>query len=83
MKRIVLCATALIATHVAFAEEVAQKPAPAEEPKQICTREKPVGTNRPIRVCRNAEAVQVVGERSRDAFETVLRNRFNPEETRP
>lgn len=82
MKRIVLCAVALIATHVALAEEVAQRQAPSEEPKQICTREKPVGSNRPVRVCRDAEAVQMVGERSRDAFETVLRNRYNPDEPR-
>ncbi|NYZ61864.1 hypothetical protein [Luteimonas deserti] len=80
--KIALCAAALLVTQAAIAEEVVQKPA-AEEPKQICTREKPVGSNRPIRVCRDAEAVEIVGERSREAFEVVLRNRFNPPELRP
>jgi len=82
MKKIVLCATALLATQVAFAGDVEQEAAP-EERKQICTREKPVGTNRPVRVCRDAEAVQEVGDRTRDAYETILRQRFMPPEPRP
>lgn len=82
MKRVVVCVAALLAAHVAVADDVAPKPAP-EEPKQICTREKPVGTNRPVRICRDAEAAQEAGERTRDAYETVLRNRFNPPELRP
>lgn len=74
MKRIVLCVAALIGTSVAYADEVEEKPA-VEEPKQICTREKPVGTNRPVRVCRDAEAAETMGERSRAAFENARQHR--------
>jgi len=82
MKKIVLCAAALISTQVAFASDVEQKAEP-EERKQVCTREKPVGTNRPVRVCRDAEAAQEVGDRTRDAYETVLRQRHMPTEPTP
>lgn len=75
MKGLILCFAALLTAQIAVAEEVTPKPAPEEEPKQICTREKPVGTNRPVRVCRDAEAAQLMGERSRAAFENARQHR--------
>ena len=74
MKRIVLCIAALLTAHVAIAGDAAPEPV-AEEPRQICTREKPVGTNRPVRVCRDAETVQRTGERSREAMENARQHR--------
>lgn len=52
----------------------------AEAPKRrkVCTRERPMGSNMPKRVCRDADAADEEGERAREAMRDVQRNRFDP-----
>lgn len=49
--------------------------------KKICTREKPVGSNKPVRVCRDAAAAERQGEQAREALQQAQTHRFNPPET--
>lgn len=55
----------------------------APEPRRICTRECPVGTNRPARVCRDAAEVERSGERAREAIGTAQTQRYMPPEIDP
>lgn len=52
----------------------------AEAPKRrkVCTRERPMGSNMPKRVCRDADAADDEGERAREVMRDVQRNRFDP-----
>lgn len=52
-------------------------------PKRICVRERPVGSNRPIRVCRDAAEVERTGERTREALGDAQTQRYNPPEADP
>ena len=52
--------------------------APAVAPRKICSKEKAVGTNRPVRVCRNAADVEQVGDATREAYGRAMRERYMP-----
>ena len=49
--------------------------------KKICVKEKPVGSNKPIRVCRDAAAAERQGDQAREALQQAQTNRFMPPET--
>ena len=49
--------------------------------KKICVREKPIGSNKPVRVCRDAAAAERQGEQAREALQQAQTHRFNPPET--
>lgn len=49
--------------------------------KKICTREKPVGSNKPVRVCRDAATAERQGDQAREALQQAQTHRFNPPET--
>lgn len=50
----------------------------AQEKRMICTRERSTGSNRTKRVCRDAAAVEEVGEASREAWSRVQQERYMP-----
>lgn len=52
------------------------------KPAQVCTREKPMGSNRTVRVCRDAAAAEQAGDRHREALQQAQRERFWPNEVR-
>lgn len=52
--------------------------AASAKPEKICTREKPMGSNRTVRVCRDASAAAARAESDREALERAQRERFNP-----
>lgn len=52
--------------------------ADAPKRRKVCTRERPMGSNMPKRVCRDADAADEEGERAREALRDVQRNRFDP-----
>ena len=91
MLRTLCIAFALLATapiaHATADTQLAASPAPAvdagaEPKKQICTRERPVGSNRPVRVCRDAAAMKGVTDASQDAWNRALENRYQPPQER-
>jgi hypothetical protein len=58
---------AMAQTPPAAPEAAAPAPEPAKS-KQICTTEKPVGSNRKIRTCRSAEQVEADRKAAQDAM---------------
>ena len=50
----------------------------AAKPEKVCTREKPMGSNRTVRVCRDAAGAAARAESDREALERAQRERFNP-----
>lgn len=60
------------------AQPAAPAQAAAPEGRQVCTRERPIGSNRPVRVCRDAAAAERAGEASREALGRAQEQRYMP-----
>ena len=80
-----MLSAALLATPDAAPSAVPE--APQEEPAtapakpasdKVCTRQKPVGSNRPVRVCRDRTDAKREGEAAREAMERAQQDRFAP-----
>lgn len=59
------------------------QPAPAATPARapadkVCTRQKPVGSNRPVRVCRDRVDAAREGEAAREAMERAQQDHYQP-----
>lgn len=71
-------APAAHATPTAAAPETAPDTrAEAAKPKKICTKERPMGSNMPKRVCRDTEASEEQASRVRDVMRDAQRNRYS------
>lgn len=71
-------ATASSTPAEAPANDTTPAPAEAAKPRKICTKERPMGSNMPRRVCRDAAAAAEQGERARDVMRDAQRNRYSP-----
>lgn len=55
--------------------------APRKKPRMVCTKEKPMGSNRPVRICRDADATDEAGEAHRDELRELQKHQALPPAT--